>query len=78
MKGFSNILNAELVDLKKCDLVMLLLPAGISSHFEIGIAYGLGKKVVLVWPIANPEIVYLIFDKVYMDTSSFLNDLPNL
>lgn len=74
----SKIFNSELATLKECDVVVLLLPAGISAHLEAGIAYGWGKKVVLIGPIAKPEIVYLIFDKVYIDTSSFLNDLNNI
>lgn len=74
----SKIFNSELETLKKCDLVVLLLPAGISAHLEAGIAYGWGKRVILIGPIPKPEIVYLIFDKVYIDVSSFLKDLNNI
>ena len=74
----SKIFNSELEILKQSDVVVLLLPAGISSHLEAGIAHGWGKKSVLIGPIAKPEIVYLIFDKIYLDTSSFLKDLDSL
>ena len=74
----SKIFSSELETLKKCDLVVLLLPAGISAHLEAGIAYGWGKRVILIGPIPKPEIVYLIFDKVYIDVSSFLKDLNNI
>lgn len=71
----SRIFNSELKDLKDSEVVILLLPAGISSHLEAGIAHGFGKKLVLIGPINKPEIVYLIFNKIYIDTSSFLKDL---
>lgn len=74
----SHVFNSELEYLKECDLVILLLPAGISSHLEAGIAYGWGKKVVLIGPIIKPEVVYLIFNKIYLDESSFLKDLDNI
>lgn len=74
----SKIFESELTFLRECDLCVLLLPAGISSHLEAGIAYGWGKKTVLIGPIAKPEVVYLIFNKIYLDESSFLKDLDNI
>lgn len=74
----SKIFNSELKTLKESDVVILLLPAGISSHLEAGISYGWGKKLILIGPINKPEIVYLIFDKIYLDMSSFLQDLENI
>lgn len=71
----SHIFSSELENLKKSDVVILLLPAGISSHLEAGIAYGWGKKCILIGPINKPEIVYLIFNKIFIDTSSFLKEL---
>lgn len=71
----TKIFKSELDTLKQCDLTVLLLPAGISAHLEAGIAYGWGKKVVLIGPIPKPEIVYLIFDRVFIDTTSFLEEL---
>ncbi len=73
----SQIFESELKSLKESDSVIMLLPAGISSHLEAGIAYGWGKKLILIGPIIKPEIVYLIFDELYIDMSSFLRDLTS-
>src|SRR5690348_6003658 len=41
--------------------VVLLLPAGTSSHIEAGIAFGKGKKVILIGEPEKPETLYFIF-----------------
>lgn len=71
----SQIFESEMKAVKESDAVILLLPAGHSAHLEAGVAYGLGKKIIIVGPIDKPEVVYLISDKLYIDTSSFLKDL---
>ncbi|MCL5004725.1 MAG: nucleoside 2-deoxyribosyltransferase [Patescibacteria group bacterium] len=77
-KRISQIFESEVNGLKACDALILLLPAGDSSHVEAGIAYGLGKKLFLIGAINKPEVVYLMFNKIYMDITSFLSDLPNI
>jgi len=77
-KRISHIFESEINGLKNCDALILLLPAGDSSHMEAGVAYGLGKKLILIGAVNKPEVVYLMFNKIYMDASSFLSDLPNL
>ena len=76
-KRVSDIFNSEIKSLRECDVVILLLPAGISSHLEAGMAYGMNKKTILIGPVNKPEIVYLIFNKIYIDTTSFLKDLDS-
>ena len=71
----SRIFESEIQTLRDSDVVILLLPAGISSHLEAGIAYGMGKKVILIGPFPKPEIVYLIFDRIFIDVSSFLKEV---
>lgn len=71
----SQIFESEIKGLKDSEAVILLLPAGDSSHLEAGVGYGMGKKMILIGPIGKPEVVYLMFDKIYLDVSSFLKDL---
>lgn len=59
--------------------VVLLLPAGLDSHAEIGRASGLGKKVVLIGEPEKPETIYYVFGEYknerFPDIENFLNSL---
>lgn len=70
----ANIAESEIQALRESDIVILLLPAGDSSHMEAGIGFGMGKRTVLIGPVMKPEVVYLLFNHVYLDISSFLKD----
>jgi nucleoside 2-deoxyribosyltransferase len=70
----AKIAESEVQAIRDADVVILLLPAGDSSHLEAGIGYGLGKRMVLIGPVAKPEIVYVLFNHVYLDVSSFIKD----
>jgi hypothetical protein len=68
------IFASEMQALKDSDALILLEPAGRSSLTEAGIAYGMGKKVVLVGLVEHPEIVYRIFGSRYPSVDAFLAD----
>lgn len=70
----ANIAESEVQALREADAVILLLPAGDSSHMEAGIGYGMGKRMILIGPVEKPEIIYLLFNHVYLDGSSFLKE----
>lgn len=70
----ANIAESEVQAIKDADVVILLLPAGDSSHMEAGIGYGMGKRMVLIGPVEKPEIIYLLFNHAYLDVSSFLKE----
>jgi len=70
----AKIAESEVQAIKDADVVILLLPAGDSSHMEAGIGYGLDKRMVLIGPVEKPEIIYLLFNHVYLDISSFLRE----
>ncbi|OGM94598.1 hypothetical protein A2333_03180 [Candidatus Wolfebacteria bacterium RIFOXYB2_FULL_49_7] len=74
----AKIAESEVQAIKDADVVILLLPAGDSSHMEAGIGYGLGKRLVLIGPVEKPEVIYLLFNHVYLDISSFLQDFSFL
>ena len=57
------VFETDMEALKNSQTVLLLLPAGKSAHLEAGIAYGLGKKCILVGEQKETETLYLIFDK---------------
>lgn len=77
-ENIKRIFESELTGLKSSDAVILLQPSGHSSALEAGIGFGMGKKVVTIGPIEQPEVFYLICEGFYPDINSFLADLPSL
>lgn len=71
------IFNSEIQHLKESDVAILLQPAGRSSMLEAGVAYGMGKRVLMIGPVDEPEMAYLIFDRLYPSAEAFLGDLDN-
>jgi len=62
--------------ISKADTLILLLPAGITSHLEAGYAKGLGKECILIGEPEKPESGYLmVFDKTFKTTKEFLKFL---
>ncbi len=61
------IFEDDLDGLKSADKLIMVLPAGKSSHIEAGIAYGLGKKCYAIGPYEKTDSLYLIFDKIFAD-----------
>ena len=77
-QNIKRVFETEMEGLKACDAVILLQPAGHSSLLEAGIGYGMGKKIFIVGSIEKPEVFYLISDRLYRDTTEFLNDLSRI
>lgn len=72
---FRFIFEKDLRGLKNAKNVIVLLPAGTSAHIEAGIAYGLGKPLILIGQPEKPESLYLIFQRRYETVEDFLSDI---
>lgn len=72
---FKEVFKKDLDGLKNAEVVILLLPAGNSVHIEAGIAYGLGKPLILIGEPEKPESLYLIFKERYKDIDEFLDTI---
>jgi nucleoside 2-deoxyribosyltransferase len=73
------IFESDMKALKESDAVILLEPSGRSSLAEAGIAYGMGKEIVLVGPVAHPTIVvYSICKNRYASVDEFLVSLGSV
>lgn len=72
---FNTVFERDLEGLKNAEKVIVLLPAGNSVHIEIGIAYGLGKPLVLIGEPEKPETLYLIFQERYDTIEDFLQTI---
>lgn len=69
------VFEQDLKGLKDNDALLLILQAGKSAHMEAGIAYGLGKKCILVGAVEETESFYLAFDEWYPSIEEFIQSL---
>jgi len=72
---FRSIFERDLKGLQEAKTVIVLLSAGNSVHIESGIAYGLGKNLILIGEPKKPETLYLIFEKRYKTIEEFLQTI---
>jgi nucleoside 2-deoxyribosyltransferase len=69
---YKKVFEDDLEGLKNAEKVILLLPAGTSAHMEAGIAFGLGKPLILIGEAEKPETLYLVFKERYSTMEEFL------
>ena len=69
------IFEKNIHPLKNSKALILLLPAGKSAHIESGIAYGMGKKCILIGDPGETDSLYLIFNEVYTSVDDFIKSL---
>ncbi len=67
-----DVFHNDMTGEKNSDTFVMLLPAGKSCHVEAGVAYGLGKKCILIGEQKEAESLYLIFDEIYPTIDDFL------
>jgi len=70
-----NIFQKDMEGQRYSSTFVMLLPAGKSCHIEAGVAYGMGKKCILIGEQKEAESLYLIFDAVYPSEKDFLQTL---
>lgn len=73
--GVRNIFETDMNALRNSEVLILLLPAGKSAHMETGVAYGLGKKLILIGEQKETESLYLMFDEFYDSIDRFVEGL---
>ena len=76
--SIERIFVSEMQALKDSDALILLKPAGRSSLTEAGIAYGMGKRLVLIGLVEHPEVIYRICGSRYPNIEAFLGDVDGL
>lgn len=72
---FQHLFEKDLMGMQEAKEVIMLLPAGNSTHIEAGIAYGLGKPLILIGKPEKPESLYLIFAKRFDSIENFIASL---
>jgi len=73
--ALSAMYEKDLAGLANCEVMILLLPAGETSHIEAGIAYGLGKKMVLIGSPESVKTHYLIFSEWHKTIPEYIESL---
>lgn len=71
------VFEVDLEGLKESEYLVMLLPVGNSAHIESGMAYGMGKKCILIGIPDKAESLYRIFSEVYPSIEDFLISLSN-
>lgn len=69
------VFETDMAALRNSANLILLLPAGKSAHMEAGVAYGLGKHLVVIGEQKATESLYLVFDEFYDDIDDFIASL---
>jgi len=63
----------------RCDIAILMLPAGKSGHLELGYAIGKGKNGYILFDDGVPadrwDVMYLFAKAVFFDTDSLIKEL---
>lgn len=66
------IFQKDMAGEQASEVFLMLLPAGKSCHIEAGVAYGSGKKCILIGEQKEAESLYLIFSEMYASVEEFL------
>jgi nucleoside 2-deoxyribosyltransferase len=69
---FRKIYENDMNGLRNAETFIMVLPAGLSAHMELGVAYGMGKKCYGIGRPEKTETLYLMFEEIFPDTASFL------
>ncbi len=76
IRGFNNDQNA----LDWCELIVMVLPCGSSSHLELGHGKGAGKYTAIYAPdgIKQPELMYKMADQIWYSIGHILRWIKQL
>lgn len=69
---FQKIFKTDMEALRDSGSLILVLPAGLAAHMELGVAYGMGKKCYSIGKFEKPETLYLMIDGMYTTVEEFL------
>lgn len=73
-----DVYNFDKTHLDRCDLAVLVLPAGKSGHLELGYMIGTGKPGYILFDEKMSDrwdVMYLFADGVFFDLKSLILDL---
>jgi hypothetical protein len=80
LEGYAanHVYEFDLHHLNRCDVAVLLLPAGKSGHLELGYAIGRGKQGYILFDDNMPDrwdVMYLFANAVFFKTDDLIKEL---
>ncbi len=69
---FKKIYDKDMNGIKDAKEFLLVFPAGLSGHMELGAAYGMGKKCYAIGRPDKYETLYLMLDSLHDTVDDFL------
>lgn len=68
---FRKIYETDMRALKNSQALVLVFPAGLSAHMELGVAHGSGKKCYGIGQPEKAETLYFMFDRIFPTVEEF-------
>lgn len=62
---FQKIFETDMQALRDSAALVLVFPAGLAAHMELGAAYGMGKKCYAIGAPEKPETLYKMLDGLF-------------
>jgi hypothetical protein len=72
---FRQVYENDMTALQNAERLVLVFPAGLSAHMELGAAFGMGKKCYGVGAPEKNETLYLMFDRIFPDIETMTKEL---
>jgi hypothetical protein len=69
---FQKIYKTDMDGLKASKNFLVVFPAGLSAHMELGAAFGMGKPCYSIGEFEKPESLYLMLDSNFTTVEEFL------
>lgn len=69
------VFEQNMTSIEESDILILLLPAGKTSHISAGVGYGFGKRLVLIGTLDRAESHYFIFDEDHKTIEDYIASL---
>lgn len=73
-KFFREVFEVDMQALRDSEKFIVVFPAGLSAHMEIGAAYGMGKKCYSIGSIEKLESLYLMLEDTFETVEQFLEN----
>jgi hypothetical protein len=67
---FRKIFDNDMSGLKNAEKLVIVFPAGLSAHMELGVAYGMGKPCYAVGEIEKTEPLYYMLEDIFPDAKT--------
>ena len=71
---FRGMFERDMQGIRDARNFIVVLPAGLSAHMELGAAYGMGKRCLAIGTPDKVETLYLMLSAIYPDVQTLLDE----